>query len=620
MNATKSRCIGVERRQGDRGFPLRRWGWTVLLLLGIQCAACPPCWAQALEVQATVDKDVATLEDQITLTVSVSGDEGGRHVPRLPSLPDFHVVEGGTSSRIEIVNFRKSASVEHRYFLLPRKAGTFTIGPVRVQSDGQTAESRPVQVRILPADQTPEERPPVFITQEVDEEAPYLNQQVLYTFRFYQSARVVEAQWGAPDFQGFWVEDLGKERSYETVLGGRQYSVTEIRRALFPLESGPRQIPESTLTCKLLARQRRPLGGRSLFDEDFFSGTLFGGLGQTESKILRSKPIALSVRPLPAEGRPPGFQGLVGSFQIQASVGDREVRKGESTTLTLTVSGEGNLRDLLAVGPEAIPGFKIYPDKPSFDLRIQGNKVQSTRVFKIALVPLEEGALEVPSVEVAFFDPSSGSYRAARTGPIRLSVTQGEASDTLPPAAAPLGAGRKSIIQIVGQDILPIHTGQAGARPQVPAGPGLVPYFLVLLAPPLATLLCFAVKRRKDRLEGDPHLARKKEARRRAEGELREARKRIGDPGDRSYFGLLSRSIKGLIGDKRNLSARAFTPAEVRRCLEEAGLPPDTVNQLHAFLEEMEYSQFVSGPGEAGQREAQYRRAKKFVSLLDRKL
>jgi len=622
MNPPHRRCPGTAARTRPLRTAFRAGAACLLLALALGSPpAASPCRAQDLTVRAYVDKDVATLEDQITLTVSVSGGQGSLREPQLPPLPDFRVVAGGSSSRIEIVNFRKSSSVHYTYFLLPNKAGIFTIGPVRVQQAGQVRESRPIQVKVLPPQENPEERPAVFITQEVDEKDPYVSQQVVYTFRFFQRARVVEAQWNAPDLQGFWVEELGKERSYETILNGQNYSVTEIKRALFPLESGPRQIPEGSLTCKLVTRQQRTPRGRSLFDEDFFSGTLFGGMGQTESRILRAAAVPMDVRPLPAEGRPADFQGLVGAFRVEASVGEPEIRRGDSTTLTVTVSGEGNLRDLVSVGPQEIPGFKIYPDKPSFEVRAQGNKVLSTRVFKIALVPLEEGTLEIPPIGIPYFDPAAGAYRVARTDPILLAVREGDAADALPLLASPLGsAGAQSNIRILGTDILPIHTGRAGARAQVPAGRALLPYAGVLLAPPLAYFLCFAVKRRKDRLKGDPHLVRKKEARRRALQELKEARRRMGELEDRAFYSLLTRSITGLIGDKCNLPARAFTPEEIRRCLRETGLPPDTVEGIHAFLEELEYSRFVSGHNEAGQREVQFKKARGFVNLLDRKL
>jgi len=607
--------------------PLRRcppgpgWACRIAAAAALVCLGIPATVSAQAAVRAWVDKDTATLEDQITLTVSLSGEEAPPSGPQLPPLPDFHVAEGGRSSHIEFVNFRKSSSIQYTYYLLPKRAGVFTIGPVRVRGPDRTLESRPIQVRVLPPEETPDERPAVFITQEVDDDTPYLNQQLVYTFRFFQRSRVAEAQWDAPSFDGFWVEDLGKERHYETVIGGMTYSVTEIRKALFPLAEGVLEIPEGALTCKVVTRQLRPLGARSLLDEDFFSGAFFGGRGQAATKILRAAPVSLDVSPLPAAGRPEGFQGLVGSFSLRAEVGDREIRRGDSTTLTVTVSGEGNLRDLVELGPEEIPGFRIYPDKPSIEIQVQGNRVVSTRVFKKALVPMEEGTLVIPPVRLPFFDPGDGEYRVARTDPIPLSVAPGDASESAPQLASPLGAGGRTRIQVVGQDILPIHTGLAGARDQAPRGAGLLPYLLVLGTPALAFLACAFVKKRKDRLAGDPHILRRKQARSAANRELKEARKEIGGaPGDRAFYGRLSRSLKGLIGDKLNLSALAFTPAEIRRCLREKGVKEETVEGLHAFLEELEYRQFVSGGAGRAEREAQFKQARKFLALLDRKL
>jgi len=149
-----------------------------LLILTLAILLSPHA-AAAQQVRAWVDKDVATLEDQITLTVSVSGGKAPPQGPVLPSLPDFKVIQGGASRRIEIVNFKKSSTVEYNYFLLPKQTGTFIIEPIRVTVYGKPAESRPIQIKIVPVDQKPEERPPVFVTQEVSADKPYLNQQIV---------------------------------------------------------------------------------------------------------------------------------------------------------------------------------------------------------------------------------------------------------------------------------------------------------------------------------------------------------------------------------------------------------------------------------------------------------
>ncbi len=584
--------------------------WTCLFLAG------PAKASGGLEIQAWVDKTEATLEDQIFLTVSISGQ---RRVPsglELPSLPDFSIAKGGTSSRTEIVNGSIRTSVEVTYLLTPRHVGIFTIPPVRLKHKGRTYQSQPLRVKVLPAASPTAARPKAFVTQEVDAKKPFVHQQIVYTFRFFRRVQSVEAQWDPPSFQGFWVEDLGKERQYEKVLNGQRYAVTELKKALYPLSEGPASIEECLLTCQLVVPRQGALRGM----DSFFGSAFFGSRAQTITKNLRGEPISLDIRSLPDAGRPEGFQGLVGSFVVQAEIGQDRLRLGDSTTLTVTVRGTGNLRDLVALLPEEIPGFKIYPDKPNFQAQIQGDTLHSTKVFKKALVPLKAGVLEIPPQEVPYFDPEEGAYRIARTAPIALTVEEDGEKEHLHLVTASDLAGSKSSIKILGKDILPIHTGLAGARSQIPSGTSLYATLAGLLLPPCIFLVCYGKKRRQERLEADQHIVRRKGARKKANRLLKEAGRRIRRPEDKEYFGQLARALKGLVGDKLDRNTLACTPAEIERCLLEKGLPQADAREAREFLEELEYDLYVSQRLEADERAALHKRARRLLSRLDKHL
>lgn len=592
----------------------------LVLLLAVVLLAGAAEPSTALEVRAWVDKTEATLEDQIFLTVSVSGARRLPGEPVLPPLPEFSVTKGGTSSRTEIVNGTIRTSAEVTYLLAPRRVGTYTIGPVRIESKGHTFESQPLVVKILPADSSAESRPMAFVTQHVDVVSPFVRQQIVYTFRFFRRVQSVEAQWEPPSFQGFWVEDLGKERQYEKIIGGQRYAVTELKKALYPLSEGSGKIEETRLACKLvIERTRSPRSGDSFLDNSFLGGSFFGRQTQTITKNLRADPILLDIRPLPEAGRPDGFEGLVGSFAVRAEVGQTELRAGDSTTLTVTVTGDGNLRDLVALSPEEIPGFKVYPDKPSFQLEIQGERLLGTKVFKKALVPLEDGILEIPSQEIPYFDPGTGSYRIARTDPFTLKIEKNGEKEPLHLVTADALPGSKSSIKIIGHDILPIHTGLAGAQEQIPLGTSLYAMLGGLLMPPLVFVVCYSRKRREERLEIDQHILRRKGARKQADRLLKEARKRTRQPEDQEFFRLLARSLKGLIGDKLDLTTLAYTPTEIEVCLTKKGFREEEVRELRRFLEQIEYDQYVSKRLEANEREARYRQAKKILARLDRR-
>lgn len=612
-NTQAPRRPGTARSRGILPLGIRlllALAWVALLV------ASTAAESGAFEVSAWVDKTEATLEDQIFLTVSISGQRRLPSEPILPPLPDFSVTQGGSSSQTKIVNGSISTSVEATYLLTPRRAGSFTIGPVRIEKKGRTYQSQPIAVKILPAASPTEELPMAFVTQHVDVQDPYVHQQIAYTFRFLRRVQSVEAEWDPPSFQGFWVEDLGKERQYEKVINGQRYAVTELKKALYPLSENSGQIEETRLTCRLVVQQGRALRGM----DGFFDSSFFGSRGQTITKNLGAKPIPLDIRPLPEAGRPEGFEGLVGSFTVRAETGQDRLRVGDSTTLTVTVTGNGNLRDLVELSSEEMPGFKIYPDKPSYQADIRGNTLHGTKVFKKALVPIEDGNLEVPPQEVPYFDPEKGSYQIATTAPIRLTVEGNGEKEPLHLVTAAALPGSKSSIKILGKDILPIHTGLAGARRQAPSGMSLYASLASLLLPPCIFLACYGKKRRQERLETDQHIVRRKEARKKATRLLREANKRIRQPEDKEYFGELSRSLKGLVGDKLNLNTLACTPVEIERCLLDKGMGEEKAKGVREFLEELEYDQYVSTRLEAGEREARYKKAQKLLAQMDKRL
>ena len=125
---------------------------------------------------------------------------------------------------------------------------------------------------------------------------------------------------------------------------------------------------------------------------------------------------------------------------------------------------------------------------------------------------------------------------------------------------------------------------------------------------------------RKEQLEGGPHIIRRREARKKANQELKNAKKLVFQTEDGELYRQLSRAVKGLIGDKLNISALAYTPAEIRRCLEQQGWQEQTAQEVAELLEQLEYCQYVSATGESGTREAQYNKARQLVALLDKKL
>ena len=105
-----------------------------------------------------------------------------------------------------------------------------------------------------------------------------------------------------------------------------------------------------------------------------------GRRAHVEHKVLRSQPISIEVLPLP-DGAPNGFKNLIGQFKISAELGKRSLEVGDTTTLTVTVSGKGNVRDISFEEPDLKNLFQNYPDKPEFSQTVQNNQVKGRKGF-----------------------------------------------------------------------------------------------------------------------------------------------------------------------------------------------------------------------------------------------
>jgi hypothetical protein len=527
--------------------------------------------AAADGIQVTIDRPEATVEDQLVLSVAIEGSQ--RAQPELPDLSAFEVYSRGSSRQFTSVNGRATTSVTYTYVLIPKRTGTFTIGAATVELDGRTYQSQPFQVKVLEASAEPQESRDLFTRASVSTTRPYVGQQVIYTWRFYRRVRVGDARLEPQDFQGMLIEDLGEVREYQTTVNGQQYFVSEIRKAIFPQEPGSLEVPGSRLTCQVAVRSAR-------------RGLLGEFLGASETKVLRTRPIELDVQPLPPT--PAGFSGLVGSFDLDASISKTELAVGESATLEVKISGDGNPQLIAEPELDELSGFKTYADKPSSAVNRSGSKLRGSKTFKTALVPLVPGELTVPGMELVYFDPESGSYRTDRTDDIVLQVKPSEGEEELRLTEALAPTTGKVAVRILADDILPLHRGlDALDVPWTRRTEWLLPVGLAL--PLLAYLAVMLLRRRREAYERDSGLRRRRGALRSAQRCLKE----VGEGGEAAPEA--SRCLRRYIGDKLGAEGTALTPAECGDLLRQAQVDDEAVTETVRLLNRLEAAQYGAG-------------------------
>ncbi|MCH8310067.1 MAG: protein BatD, partial [Chloroflexi bacterium] len=400
--------------------------------------------AQVVPVTAHVDKNILSTDEILTLTVTIVG-ETNVPLPVLPHIDGAQIIGRSTASQITITNGKATAEFNFAFRLQPLREGSLTIGPITVLIGGVKHATDPIEVSIVrgsgqfgaPATPpTPTSRSLAgqdrFISAEVDNETPYLGEQITFTAIYFDAnAFGGRRRYRPPDFTGFWKSQDPQQRSYSQNTAGRRYSVTELTSILFPTVVGDLVIDPAVMDVS----------------------TRFFGSSRTP---IASAATSITVKPLPT-GPPASFTGAVGSYEISASVDTNDITSSDSVTLTIILSGQGNLDALPEPAWPDMPGWRIFDNRADTATYISDGKLSGTRTYQRVLIPEITGFLDVPPIEYGYFDPTEERYVVVSTQPMTVTVSLGaEAS-----ASNFAGAPAKLDVNRAESDIRHIKTSQS---------------------------------------------------------------------------------------------------------------------------------------------------------------
>lgn len=568
-------------------------------LLSVLIAA----WAQSASadtrITATVSPKKITMYENSTLEIIVESDSKELPQPKLPPLTDFQVFSSGRSQNIQVVNGKIRGSVTYRYVLAPRQPGRFQIGPVTVEVNGTVFSSRPdaiivndapppqghpqEQAKDPAATRTNRERH-VFITGTLDNDTVYVNQPVTYIFRFYSGERLLSnPEYQRPAFTGFWVEDLPPQRKYTTTVDGVPYEVTEIRTALFPAEAGTKTIPSAEVNATVRSTRRRGTARPNpfnLFDDSFFD--------RGETIRLSSDPLKLVVLPPPPTQVTPEHSGLVGTFEIRSSIDSRQVNVGDPITVSVTITGEGNIKAIPSPYRDTLPNFRMFSGGSSENITTAEYRIRGSKTFDEVFVPQRAGTYSLPSFAMTYFDPKKKVYNTIRTEPIEITVTGGAADFTIPSLKL-----EPDQLSDLAADVRFLKTDGENLRRL--SSPGLFgAAFWVGHVLPLLGLIGFLSWRRGVLREAaDPIGRRRRLARQAAMTRLRGVDGK-GRPSELTYLDL-SEALMQFYTDRYNISAQGQTRAEVRATLARDGLSDETIGGYVELLDLCDRGRYAPG-------------------------
>lgn len=584
--------------------------------------ACHPASAQQeKKLVASVQKNTITMQESLIVIITAQGFRPEK-MPELPAIEGFKVLYRGEqvreSSQVSvIVNgkqqvVKNEASVIYQFELIPTNTGTFTIPSVSVTADRNQYRTQPIRVTV--SNEAADDERDVYIDVSLSKTTCYIEEPVVLEikWRFSQSIESYALDIPfLPALKNVIVKDIEEKDpriSYEQIqynnrqgidyftktnelYNGVQYVVLTLKKILIPASTGTIILDPIVLRCDIIKGYQRR---QDPFDDFGFGGFFSSRRPIVERRVVRSKPLSLTVMALPP--KPAGFPDnvSVGVYTMQVNASAQTVNVGEPVTVSVAVSGAGNIEGMIEPVLSDTSDFRRFTEDAKSEVSVSARGVTGKTTFESVLIPTSHRVSQIPPFIFHYFDPSSGKYNMLKSEPIPITVNPAPESQHSVIIGGDDETGGKKEVKIIYRD-LPGHVMYSYGT--LINGGGYVYtrwwYILLFIAPVIFNfLLAFQMKRRR-RLTEDNAFRRKVHARRKTLAILKTAKKSMQKNNINGFYSDLVHALNEYIGGKLNIPSAGLTCNSVKDLLVGRRIDVQIIKRLEALYQSADMARFV---------------------------
>jgi hypothetical protein len=369
-----------------------------------------------------VEQDVACRLNQAVLPagIRVEGPQVGQ------SKSSFTQIINGR------ITSRESVSFKYNFQITAEQPGSVTIGPFSVEIDSKTQPVEGVEVEF----EELQEDPDMDLELSLPRENIYVGEQVPLTIRWLFSGDRDGLQYAFSNLQirsplfeqlSFIDAEVNSRTTLSIVtaqgvveldasvaqeqVNGRNYVVVTGQR-LFIAES-PGDFAHIPASCRT---QRVTRWGRDIFGDP--------RPREVVPALARATPVSFRVLPIPRDNRPNSYAGAVGSgYTLDVSLNRSVVSVGDPIALDIKISGDGDLERV------ALPPLVHSLNAAQFQLPAEvpvGEVIGNVKQFKVNVRVKDAAVTQLPSIELAWFDPRQAQFVTTRSKPIALQVNEAQ--------------------------------------------------------------------------------------------------------------------------------------------------------------------------------------------------
>ena len=545
-----------------------------------------------------------------------------------PSFEGFNVLGGpftSTSSSVQIVNgsITHTTKNTYTYALQAYKEGTFRIGAATLTVKGNKVSSEPFEIKVIPDDgshaapsgngggsqgQTQSTTDPqvsgkdLFLKVIPSKKSAYVGEQVVLTYKLYTKVPVSSLSISkSPSFAGFWTKDItdntgGTLRQSSEYINGVEYTTAEIQKMIVvPQRSGTLTLDPMSIECVAQIRtQNNRRQSNDPFDI-FFNDPFFNRNIANVQKELSSNSLSVEVKNLPDNGKPASFAGAVGNYNFKSDIDKTQLKTNEAFTLTLSVTGTGNIELLQLPQPTFPPDFEVYDPKITTSANNTSNGLSGTKKAEYLVIPRRAGSFNLTPVEFSYFNPSTGTYSTLTSESYYIEVEKGLAPEG---DEGSIYASNQEGIKYLGSDIRHIMTGNPKLKSTHSAFFATAPYFIALLALLLVFIITLLLSKKREQLMQDNAANRNRKADKVARGRLNKASQYLKVKDQDNFYVEMSQALWGYIADKLGIERSKLSMDTVSEAMKSKNVPDDLTQQFVDTLNSCEFARFAPGNAE----------------------
>ena len=532
---------------------------------------------------------------------------------KAPSFEGFDVLAGpaiSQGSSVQIVNgsMTKSVSYTYTFVLLPQAAGNVTIGAAEVKVDGSSYRTRPLPIEIVnegegsrPQSQGGSNRADdaqtdaqsqigkddILLRAVVSRSSVYKNEPLHVAFKLYTRVPYVNiVPESAPSFNGFWSQDLtdpNAARVGRETYNGKVYETRILYDyLLYPQQVGTLAIDpvEMTVVAQVVVQSRNA--------DPFFGG---GREVYNVPRKVQSQRASVNVKALPA-GAPASFSGAVGNFTMDAQFPSERIAANSGATVTVKISGTGNLTFVQAPKLPLPTSFEQYNVKTTESINTSSSGISGYRQFEYPFIARAEGTYDLEPIEFTFFDPQRMQYVTLKSKSLSLEITP----DTRAgggDAVVMQGRGMsKEEVKMLGQDIRFIKLGGAQLRSERVPFIFSAAYWILLAGILVLFAMIYIALRRQIRESQNVALVRGKRANKIAVQRFRAAKRYMEEQNRHAFYEEMLRALWGYMSDKFNIPVANLTKENVREELHKRGVSSEDSQRFTAIITQCDEAQY----------------------------